>query len=217
MQAIFSWLTILQREVLRRRMTITRGLKIADWLVILGWLVTTYFYSSGWMRDVQLLIGIGRSLGTAAFFLYIATLIPSMIRRLQIRQLLPIMSILLPFRRQFGVLMFLTAFVHQSFTTVLPYLVFVDFDFAQLPPPLLARHITGFAAWWLLFPLWLTSNDLAVKKLGKWWKRLHKLTYAALFLIMAHVALVSSWWYVAVLITILAGNFWALVGNRKLN
>ena len=212
---LFSWLTVLQREVLRRRTLLTRVLKISEWLVLIGYFVIWGMYSSGQLKSVSLLLDMGRKLGTTAFIFYVLTLLPSMARRLKFPQLFPIMSILLPFRRQFGVLMFLTAFAHQGFTTILPNLVFIDFDYSKLALQLLAHHIIGYVAWWLLFPLWLSSTDLAIKKLGKWWKRIHKLTYVAIFAIMAHVALTNSWLYVAILAAILLGNGWALAKKRS--
>jgi len=164
---LFSWLNVLQREVLRRRMLLTRLLKIAVWLVVLGYLVVWGLYASGQVKSVALLSEWGRKLGTISFVFYMLTLLPSMVRRLKFPRLLPVMSILLPFRRQFGVLMFLTAFAHQGFTTILPNLVFIDFEYSKLALQLSAHHIAGFVAWWLLFPLWLTSNDASVKYLGK--------------------------------------------------
>jgi len=192
-------------------MLLTGLLKISEWAVFGGWLILLGLYVSGMFTSVSLLLELGETFGTLAFALYIATLIPSMVRRLKIRELFPIMSMFLPFRRQFGVLMFITAFIHQSFTTMLPALVLVEFDFAKFPSPLMARQIFGYIAWWLLFPLWLTSNDLAIKKMGKWWKILHKLTYVALFIIMMHVALVGGWNYVFALLVIVIGNVVGLI------
>lgn len=211
MQLVFSWLAKLQRVVIPRKILITRTLGVVLWFVLLGWLTLSYLYSSGRLTDVALLLDIGRKLGTISFFLYVLTLIPGLLRRLRIAGLMPVMTVLMLFRRQFGVLMFVTASVHQSFTTILPYLVVVNFDLTKFPPPLLTLHLTGLAAWWLLLPLWLTSNDVAVKKLGKWWKILHKLTYVALFFIMIHVALVNHWIYALLLGLIVVGNVWGLI------
>ncbi len=214
MKIASTLLAVLQREVLRRRVLITRILKISEWLVIIGYFAIWGLYNSGQLKSVSLLLDIGRKLGTFAFVFYVLTLLPSMIRRLKFPKLFPIMSILLPFRRQFGVLMFLVAFAHQGFTTVLPSLVFIDFDYSKLAPQLSSHHIAGYAAWWLLFPLWLTSNDAAIKYTGKWWKRIHKLTYVAIFAIMAHLVLVEHWMYAVVLGGILAANGWGLVARK---
>ena len=215
MKFFTNLLATLQRQVLPRRVLITRVLKISEWAVLIGYFVIWGMYSSGQLKSVSLLLDMGRKLGTAAFIFYVLTLLPSMIRRLKYPQLFPIMSMLLPFRRQFGVLMFLVAFAHQGFTTMLPYLVQIDFDYSKFQPLLLAHHITGFIAWWLLFPLWLTSNDLAIKYTGKWWKRIHKVTYVAIFAIMAHLVLVEHWLYAVVLISILVANGWGLLRNQN--
>jgi sulfoxide reductase heme-binding subunit YedZ len=215
MKIITALLALLQREVLRRRLLLTRLLKISEWFVFIGYMVIWGMYSSGQLKSVSLLLDIGRKLGTLAFVFYVLTLLPSMIPRLKFPQLFPIMSILLPFRRQFGVLMFLLAFAHQGFTTILPNLIFIDFDYSKLAPQLSAHHIAGYAAWWLLFPLWLTSNDAAIKYTGKWWKRIHKLTYVAIFAIMAHLVLVDHWMYAVILGGILVVNGWGLVRKGR--
>lgn len=215
MKITSTLLAVLQREVLLRRVLLTRLLGVSEWLVIIGYMAIWGLYSAGELKSVALLHEMGHTLGTLTFVFYVLTLLPSMIRRLKFPKLFPIMSILLPFRRQFGVLMFLVAFAHQGFTTVLPSLIFVDFDYSKLAPQLSAHHIAGYAAWWLLFPLWLTSNDAAIKYTGKWWKRIHKLTYVAIFAIMAHLALVDHWLYAVVLGGILVANGWGLVRGRS--
>ncbi|MDA1079501.1 MAG: hypothetical protein O2840_02310, partial [bacterium] len=60
-----------------------------------------------------------------------------------------------------------------------------------------------------------TSNDLAIKYTGKWWKRIHKVTYVAIFAIMAHLVLVEHWLYAVVLISILVANGWGLLRNQN--
>jgi sulfoxide reductase heme-binding subunit YedZ len=47
----------------------------------------------------------------------------------------------------------------------------------------------GFFALVLLSFLFITSNNFSVKKLGKWWKRIHRLIYVILLLVLIHTAL----------------------------
>ena len=47
--------------------------------------------------------------------------------------------------------------------------------------------ISGFLALLLTLFLLVTSNDWAVKKMGKWWKRLHRLVYVIFVLVVVHV------------------------------
>lgn len=44
----------------------------------------------------------------------------------------------------------------------------------------------GFAAWVLLIPLTVTSNDAMIRRLKKWWSRLHMLIYPAAILGVIH-------------------------------
>lgn len=138
------------------------------------------------------LVDLGSKLGVAALSLYVATLLPSIITRLQWYPLVtqPFASILLPFRRHFGNMMFIAAWLHMSLTTTLPQLVNNGFDTSKIE--LLLFQWMGQIAWWLLFPLWITSNDLSQRFMGKWWKRIHKLTYIAMFFIFLHVALLQE-------------------------
>lgn len=128
----------------------------------------------------------GASFGQIALILYLITLLPGILKRFGV--LPPLRTMLMLFRRQFGVLMFLTGGMHSAYTTTV-YLI-KDPNFT--PDMLQNFHQMGVLAWWVLFPLWVTSNDLAVKKLGKFWDWVHRLTYLALLLIFLHVALMGS-------------------------
>ncbi|NCC31258.1 MAG: sulfoxide reductase heme-binding subunit YedZ [Chloroflexia bacterium] len=46
--------------------------------------------------------------------------------------------------------------------------------------------LAGMAAFLLLVPLALTSNGAAMRKLGRWWRRLHRLVYLAAILAVLH-------------------------------
>jgi sulfoxide reductase heme-binding subunit YedZ len=51
--------------------------------------------------------------------------------------------------------------------------------------------LTGWLAFVMFAPLAITSNDVLVRKLGRAWKRLHRLVYAAAALTFAHWLLVA--------------------------
>jgi sulfoxide reductase heme-binding subunit YedZ len=94
---------------------------------------------------------------------------------------------LMPFRRHFGITMFLSALLHSGLTVTLLAIVT-----GQIPV-VLQPQLMGVIALSLLFPLWLTSNDLSQQRLGKGWKVLHRLTYLALIFIFLHVAMMMKW------------------------
>ena len=137
---------------------------------------------------------LGRTFGQIAVVWYVLSLVPGMMKRLN---LLPMTrTLLMLYRRHFGISMFLTAISHQFLARTLPLAFF--------NPALLLDFDLGWQAWFgvlallTLFPLWLTSNDWSKKRLGRTWDAIHMLTYLALLFIFGHVYLVmtSSWKYV---------------------
>lgn len=184
-------LLTLQRFLAVNRKPITTAFIIFELLVMMIWFAVYIQAIRHYPSVVAYLFELGPLLGQVSIALYITTLMPGIITRLQFlpKVTQPIASIILPFRRHVGILMFITAFVHMSFTTSLPYFAGYNFDPPTVFPPLEPYQAVGLIGWLLLFPMWLTSNDFAVKKLGKWWNRIHRATYVALFLIFGHVAL----------------------------
>jgi len=91
---------------------------------------------------------------------------------------------LIPLRRPLGVYAFLYALLH--------FLTFLVLDYG-LDPVLLREAIfekkyalVGFSAFLILLPLALTSTQGWMKRLGKRWKKLHKLVYIAAVLVVIH-------------------------------
>jgi len=56
--------------------------------------------------------------------------------------------------------------------------------------------ITGFIAFLIIFCLTLTSSKRAMKLMKRRWKSLHKLVYAAVFLVMLHLIILDQSWVV---------------------
>ncbi len=94
------------------------------------------------------------------------------------------LSGLLRFRRLFGLYVFFYACCHFSIWLIFDH----AFDFADMIEDIVERpYITvGFSALMLLIPLAITSNNAMLKKLGKGWKKLHKLTYLIVTLGVLH-------------------------------
>ena len=114
---------------------------------------------------------------------------------------------LMRFRRALGVLSFIYVLCHL--------LVWLLLD-VQIPSQILADilkrpYITiGMAAFVLLLPLAVTSNNASLRRLGPRWRILHRLTYPAIALGALHyVMLVKGFQieplaYLAVILTLLA-------------
>lgn len=88
---------------------------------------------------------------------------------------------LLKFRRQLGILAFVFAFGHAWALTIKRNLDFWDLK------TYLIFYMQGISTFIIFILLTATSNDLSVKKLKKNWRRLHRLTYLAMFLLAWHI------------------------------
>jgi sulfoxide reductase heme-binding subunit YedZ len=94
-----------------------------------------------------------------------------------------------PHRRAIGLAAFGTALVHLGF-----YVATMG-EWAAIRAELLAPGIwTGWAALALLLPLAVTSNNAAMRRLGRGWKRLQRLAYPAALLTFVHMGLVHNGW-----------------------
>lgn len=151
-------------------------------------------------RYYGLIYELGGKLGTLSFGFYLLTHLPSMLNRFKI---LPLISASFNiFRRHIGILMFIMAIIHSSFVSMIPKI----YAYGVLDPSLLSqREMYGVIGLSILFPLWLTSNDFSMSKLGKYWKILQRLTYLALFFIYLHVAIIE------LSLAIIGGGYFALV------
>lgn len=91
-------------------------------------------------------------------------------------------------RRYFGV----AAFGYASLHTLFYILKLNSFD--RVIAELSDFYIwTGWLAFLIFLPLAATSMDLAVRKLGRWWKPLQRWTYAAAVLTLLHWASLHNW------------------------
>ena len=95
-------------------------------------------------------------------------------------------NVLIRFRRMLGLYAFFYASLHFA-----SYL-FLDLGafWAQLLTDIVKRpYITvGFSAWLLLVPLAITSTNAMMRRLGKRWQRLHRLSYLIAILGVLHFA-----------------------------
>lgn len=90
----------------------------------------------------------------------------------------------LKLRRPLGLYAFMYACIHLSIFFVLDY----GLDFSIINEIVLEKPYAtvGLATFLLLLPLALTSSKWSMKKLGKNWKRLHRLVYVAGVTVIVH-------------------------------
>lgn len=125
---------------------------------------------------------------------------------------------LLKFRRAMGLIGFFYIFLH-----LLVWLLLDVQILSQIWADILKRpYITiGMAAFALMLPLAVTSNNLSLRRMGALsWRRLHKLTYIAVLLGGVHYVMIGKVWepeamiYLALIVLLLATRL-RLRGNRR--
>lgn len=119
--------------------------------------------------------------GFLALICYIATLLPTILRIVfpQTRKT-NLLKLLLKYRRQIGVIAFIFALAH-GFLLIKKR----NFDFFDLHTYWI--YSQGVATFLIFTLLTITSNNWSIRKLKRNWKKLHSLTYVAMFLLTWHV------------------------------
>ena len=94
------------------------------------------------------------------------------------------LSALIRFRRMLRLYVFFYACCHFLVWFIIDHAM----SFGEMVEDIIDRpYITlGFSALMLLIPLAITSNNAMVRKLGKYWKKLHQLVYAIIILGVLH-------------------------------
>jgi hypothetical protein len=164
--------------------------------VILRWILRIFIYTNLLAMVVLPLIlntfdqyKIGKFFGILAVFAFLTSQIPGLFRRYSLQGIFKQVGNLLMYpRAHIGVLMFLLATVHYQLTFILPTVRTIEYGF-KTPEPF---AVFGIMAFYLCFPLFVTSNDWSKKKLKQNWSKLHKLTYFILWVIFIHVAMVGK-------------------------
>ncbi|MBD2858955.1 sulfoxide reductase heme-binding subunit YedZ [Spongiibacter sp. KMU-158] len=95
-------------------------------------------------------------------------------------------TVVIRYRRMLGLYAWFYASIHLLI--VLTYLFGWDWVIAKEELAERPYIFVGFAAWLLMVPLGLTSNNYAIRKLKKNWKSLHKLIYLIAVLAWLHLA-----------------------------
>ncbi|MCP4188043.1 MAG: sulfoxide reductase heme-binding subunit YedZ, partial [Gammaproteobacteria bacterium] len=89
------------------------------------------------------------------------------------------------FRRMFGLYVFFYAFCHFMIWLIADH----SLSISDMLEDIIDRpYISfGFSAFLALIPLAATSNQAMIRRLGKRWKSLHKLTYLVAVLVVLHI------------------------------
>ncbi len=131
---------------------------------------------------------LGKLCGEAALGLLGVVIVPGILGRLKIE--IRISRVITLFRRQLGITVFLLALSHYMLLRLLPIAAGI-FPFS-LP---VGFEVFGSIALFVLFALFVTSNNYSMRKLGLWWKRLHRFVYIAVGVLALHTIFqkISPW------------------------
>lgn len=176
-------------EVFVKKSPLIIRLSLFAYLLIIGMIAAGHYLYFGDPTAQTLVYSLGRKCGQLAIGLLGVVVMPGILGRFGIE--IRITRIITLFRRQIGISIFLLSFAHYSFVKSLP-----SFYAGVLPlMNLVIFELFGLLAFTIFFLMFLTSNNWSIRKLGKWWKRLHQLVYAALLLLVLHTAMqkISIW------------------------
>lgn len=119
--------------------------------------------------------------GFGAALLYVATLLPTILRVVfPSIKTTGIPKKLLLQRRLLGLIAFLLSLVHGYWMVAKRDVDFLDWQTYWI-------YCQGIFTFTIFMLLAITSNDWSVKRLKKRWKKLHQLTYIAMFLLLWHI------------------------------
>lgn len=166
--------------------------------LIIKWLPLVYFCFAlfVWFNlNTRLGYRLSNLFGEISVGLYVLTLIPGIASRLGIKYI--VINVIRIYRRHLGISMYLLAFAH-FFIKKFPNFVS---DFSTIP----VFELMGSIALFIMFLLFLTSNNISQKVLATNWFRLQRLTYIGMFFIFLHLTLleVGKWGILMGLVIIL--------------
>ena len=124
--------------------------------------------------------------GYLGLIAHILTLIPSNLRFVftSIKST-PLYRKILKYRREIGLTCYFFSVVHSV-------LIFYKHQINMLAFDTYIRYFTGLGSITIFTVLAFTSNNWSIRKFGKNWKKLHNLTYIALFLLILHLLLANQ-------------------------
>lgn len=151
-------------------------LKVLIYLQIVVLAISFFFINWNWTLA-------GAWMGKLAIYTFWLIAIGGILQRLQMQGFWQkVRTIIIPNRRELGILMFLLSLSHFFWSKGFKVLLGIT---QSLP----LFQVFGLLALLLATPLFLTSNNYSVRKLGKNWKKLHRLVYPIMFLLILHTAM----------------------------
>jgi len=187
--------------------------KYLQWVFnILVVILIAFFISTIYLKDfARLWNDFGKKAANLSLFAFWITLFPGIIKRLELEGIFkPIEVVITIFRKEIGILMYLFAIAHYGWSRFLPIFSINGNLFSVT-----FFEIFGLIAFVLSFPLFITSNDFSIQKLGGLWKKLHTMTYIIVWMLFLHLIIrVPDW---KALVTLMIASIeWASLISKKL-
>ena len=182
-----DWQTDLYEKVAIKSPQIIPLFKYLYFAVLIFLILGAYSYVSKDRVD-QFFYTSGVYFGRTALTLLGIVVLPGILGRFGIE--IKITRIITLFRRQLGILVFVLAFSHYQLVRG------ISIYTGQIPlMPRPVFEVLGTSALFLMFFMFVTSNNFSQKQLGKNWKRLHRVVYLILWLLVLHTGLqrISIW------------------------
>ena len=163
-----------------KAITVLKGAAFVAALGPAAWLVYAFFTDNLTANPIDYITD---TTGVTALTFLVITLSVTPLRRLTG------WNDLIRLRRMLGLFAFFYACLHLSTWAVLDWF----FDFASMAADVVERPwvTMGMTTFVLLLPLAITSNAAMIRRLGRRWQKLHRLTYVA-----AITAVIHFWWVV---------------------
>ena len=171
-------LSLIQRYIVKYQ-------KQIRWLFYLSFifLVLVFAISTKFSEFRPLWNDLGEKAASISLISFWLTLIPGILKRLQISKIfVPIRTILMIFRKEIGISTYVLALLHYGWSRILPILA-IKGDLLSFN----LFEVFGLISFILMTPLFLTSNNWSMHNLGKTWKKLHKLSYFIVWVLFLHV------------------------------
>ena len=160
--------------------------RLRSWHIYLSLLVPLLFLAYDLLSGqlgVDPMRAIEKSLGVTAIYILILTLCITPFSLLTGINFIR-------FRRAFGLMSFFYIILHFSTWLLLDMqLRWVEIAESLTRKPFIVFGMMGFL---LLIPLAATSNNYSMKRLGKYWQKLHKLIYVAIILVGIHYLMMEK-------------------------
>ena len=179
--------------------------------LLIAWFL--FFLVSIPLLGIRQWVWLGQKSASISIVVFWLTLMPGILKRFKITGvLLPLRTVMMLYRRQMGITMYVFALTHHWWVRFLPILK-INGDFWQFS---LFEWI-GFTAFVLLTPVFITSNEWSVRTLGHFWRTLHALVYIVVWLLFLHIALQGTSWQAFVTLVVASLETFSLIWDKLKN